>query len=226
MQRVQKLLSNYGYCSRRKAEELIEKGRVKVNDKVISLGDKASEDDNIYVDNRSVRKERKVYIKFNKPLGCVTALRDKQYKTVMDYIRVKERIFPIGRLDYNSTGLLLLTNDGDFANKIMHPSHEIKKTYLVEINRPINDNEIKQIEKGIVLKDGKTAPAKIRKQTNNLLEITIHEGKNRIIRRIFDALDFKVSYLQRIRIGKLSLGTLEVKGYKYLTNKEREKIFQ
>ncbi|MBU0470334.1 MAG: rRNA pseudouridine synthase [Nanoarchaeota archaeon] len=226
MQRVQKLLSNYGYCSRRKAEELIQEERVKVNGKVITIGDKASEEDQILVDNKPLRKEKKVYLIFNKPPGCVTALTDERYKTVMDYIKIKERVFPIGRLDYNTTGLLLLTNDGDFANQIMHPRHEIKKTYLVEIEKPIKNKEINQIEKGVDLEDGMTAPAKVKLLANNLLEVTIHEGRNRIIRRIFSALGFKVLFLQRVRVGKLGLGDLEEKRYRFLNDKDKEKIFQ
>ena len=192
MHRVQKLLSNYGYCSRRKAEELIKQGKVSVNKKVISIGDKASEKDDIYVDDKLVKKEKKIYLKFNKPLNCVTALKDKNYKTIMDYIDIKERVFPIGRLDYDTTGLLLLTNDGDFANKIMHPRYEINKTYLVNIDKPIKKEDIKQIEKGIKLKDGITSPSKIKVLNPKKLEITIHEGKNRIVRRIFNKLELCV----------------------------------
>ena len=128
MHRVQKLLSNYGYCSRRKAEELIELGEVKVNGKVISLGDKATENDEITVNGRIVKAPKRIYLIFHKPTRCVTALEDKYHKTIFEYINLKERVFPIGRLDYNTSGLLLLTNDGDFANRIMHPRYEVKKT--------------------------------------------------------------------------------------------------
>ena len=226
MHRVQKLLSNYGYCSRRKAEELIKEGRVKVNGKTISIGDKASEEDEISVDDMAVKKEEKVYLMFNKPIGCVTALRDERYKTVMDYIKIKERVFPIGRLDYNTSGLLLLTNDGDFANNIMHPRYEIKKTYLAEINRPINSKFISMIEKGVVLDDGRTSLAKVKKHNPQLIEITIHEGKNRIIRRILNKLGFGVKSLERIRIGKLSMGGLEQKKYVNLSIEELDNIFR
>ena len=125
--RIQKLMSNFGYCSRRRAEEIIQENRVKVNGKLITIGDKCKETDRISVDGIPIKKEIKVYLIFNKPPKCVTALKDEKYKTVMDYIKVKERVFPVGRLDFNTSGLLLLTNDGDFANKIMHPSNEIKK---------------------------------------------------------------------------------------------------
>ena len=217
MHRVQKLLSNYGYCSRRKAEELIEKGRVKVNDKIITIGDKASEEDKIYVDNKLVEKQKNIYLMFHKPLNCVTALKDKKYKTVMDYIDVKERVFPIGRLDYDTTGLLLLTNDGDFANHIMHPRYETQKTYLVKIDKPLKDKT--QIEKGVQLKDGLTSPSKIKIIKQRTIEITIHEGKNRIVRRIFNKLGYEVKELKRIKIGELKLDIKEGT-YRELTKKE------
>ncbi len=225
MHRVQKLLSNYGYCSRRKAEELIQEGRVKVNGKVISIGDKASENDKLYVDNKRVEKQKKVYLMFNKPIGCVTALRDDKFKTVMDYIKINERVFPIGRLDYKTEGLLLFTNDGDFANKIMHPSHEINKTYLVGLGNEINQKQIDQIEKGMMLEDGKTSPAKVRKLDDRHIEITIHEGKNRVVRRMLKKLELRVRFLKRIRIGKLNLGDLGDCLYRDLTKEDIEKIF-
>jgi len=224
LHRVQKLLSNYGFCSRRKAEELISQGQVAVNGKIISLGDKASEEDTISVDGKVVSKSRKIYLMFNKPLGCVTALRDKQYKTVMDYIKIKERVFPIGRLDYNTSGLLLLTNDGDFANRIMHPRHEIQKTYLVEIGRPMTDSELKQVERGVHLDDGKTSPSKIKRQTDTLIEITIHEGRNRIIRRMLGTISIPVRSLHRIKIGTVQLGNLKPATYRHLTPKERKSL--
>ncbi len=224
MHRVQKLLSNFGYCSRRKAEELIKEGRVKVNGEVISIGDKAEESDKISVDGKLIQRQNKVYLMFNKPVGCVTALSDARYKTVMDYIDVKERVFPIGRLDYNTSGLLLLTNDGDFANKVMHPRYEIKKTYLVKLSKDISANQIKIIEKGVKLDDGKTSPAKVRKLGGNVLEIIIHEGRNRIIRRVFEELDIGVVFLERIRIGNLELGNLKKGEYKVL-GKNIDKVF-
>jgi 23S rRNA pseudouridine2605 synthase len=224
MQRVQKLLSGYGYCSRRKAEELIQQGKVKVNNKIITIGDKAEETDNIYVDNKLVNKQKKIYLMFNKPLNCVTALNDKQYKTVMDHISIKERIFPVGRLDYNTTGLLLLTNDGDFANNIMHPRYEIRKTYLVNIDKPIKESHISQITHGLKLKDGITSPAKINVINPKKVEITIHEGKNRIIRRMFNKLEYEVISLKRIKIGKLELN-LKAGQYKHLTEQDKKLIF-
>ncbi|MBN1792746.1 rRNA pseudouridine synthase [Candidatus Woesearchaeota archaeon] len=223
--RVQKLISNWGYCSRRKAEALIEQGKVTINGKVAVLGDKASEKDNILAEGNWVRPERKIYVMFNKPRHCATALEDKFQKTIMSYIHLKERVFPIGRLDFNTTGLLLLTNDGDFANQIMHPRYEIKKTYAVELDRMIDTRSIKRIERGLELDDGMTAPARVEKLQRNKIEVTIHEGKNRIIRRMMKLLGYHVVSLERVRIGRLELGNLPVGKTRPLTEEDKQKIF-
>ncbi|PIN87628.1 pseudouridine synthase [Candidatus Woesearchaeota archaeon CG10_big_fil_rev_8_21_14_0_10_32_24] len=223
--RVQKLMSNYGYCSRRKAEEIIQEGRVKVNGKPITIGDKASETDVITVDNKPIQKGRKVYYMLNKPTKCVTALKDEKYKTVMEYMNVKERVFPVGRLDYFTSGLLLFTNDGDFANKITHPSHEINKSYVVKLDRPLNEQDKKAIQKGIKLDDGRTSPAGLKIIGPEMVEITIHEGKNRIVRRMFESLGFKLLFLERVKIGKLDLGSLPYGKFKVLSKKEQDLIF-
>ena len=225
LHRVQKLMSNYGYCSRRKAEEIIQDGRVKVNGKPITIGDKATEEDEIMVDNKPIKKERKVYYMLNKPTKCVTALTDDKYETVMEHIKVKERVFPVGRLDYFTSGLLLFTNDGDFANKITHPSNESKKSYVVKLNRPIDEQDKKSLQKGIKLEDGKTSPARLKILGPQMAEITIHEGKNRIVRRMFEALGFKLSFLERVKIGKLDLGSLPPGKFKVLSKREKELIF-
>ena len=225
MERIQKILCNSGFCSRRQAEELIIDRRVKVNGKTAQIGDNADENDDILVDNKPIKKERKTYILFNKPKGCVTALRDPKYKTVMNYIKTKERIFPIGRLDFNTTGILLLTNDGDFANKIMHPSNKINKTYLVETRKPILRKDIKLLQKGIKLDDGMTSPARVYMQSRNLVELTIHEGRNRIVRRMFDYLGYQIRYLERVRIGRLTLGNIKPGRYRTLNLKDKKLIF-
>lgn len=225
MHRVQKLLSSYGYCSRRRAEELIKQGRVEVNGKTISIGDKASEEDRIQVDGKLVKEEKRVYLIFNKPLGCVTALRDRHYKIVMDYIDIKERVFPVGRLDKNTSGLLIMTNDGDFANNVMHPRYEVKKTYMVRTDKPVFQRDIDRIEAGIKLEDGMTSPAKVKRHEATLLEVTIHEGKKRIIRRIFEKLGFNVGALERIRIGGLEMHNLYPGKYKILSRDEIDKVF-
>jgi len=225
MDRVQKILSRHGFCSRRKAEELIKEGRVKVNDKIIKLGDKAVEEDKITIDGKILKKKQRIYIKFHKPVGYVTSLKDRHEKTIMKLIKIRERVFPIGRLDKNTSGLLLLTNDGDFANKIMHPRYEIKKTYLVGLYKDIDESKLKQLEKGVVLKDGKTSPAKTKQHHEKLVEITIHEGKNRIIRRMFKKIGYQVKFLKRIKIGNMNLGKLEEGKLKFLKKSELNKIF-
>ena len=225
LERVQKLLSNYGFCSRRKAEELIKDGKVRVNNKTITIGDKASGKDKIYVANKLVEKEEKIYIMFHKPLNCVTALNDSQYRTVMHYIDLDERVFPVGRLDYNTSGLLLLTNDGDFANNIMHPRYEIRKTYLAKVDSPITKEQTLKIQEGIFLDGRKTGPAKIKIHNKDLLEITIHEGRNRIIRRMLKSIGLRTRELKRTKIGNLGLGSLKREKYKLLTKKDIDKIF-
>lgn len=226
LERVQKLISNYGYCSRRKAEELIKNGKVKVNDKVISIGDKASEKDQIKIDDKLIDKEKRIYLIFNKPLDCVTAVRDKKYKTVLDHISISERIFPVGRLDANTTGLLILTNDGDFANKVMHPRYNVTKTYYVKLKDPITKKQIINLEKGVFLKDGKTSPAKVKRLNSKEIEITIHEGRKHIVRRMIKKVGLELLKLKRTRIGKLELGNLKEGKYKELKNKDLKLIFE
>lgn len=222
MERVQKIMSNAGYCSRRKAEEIIKDGRVKVNDRTITIGDQAEPGDSITIDGKPLKRDKPVYLIFNKPTGCVTALTDEKYRTIMHFIRCKERVFPVGRLDMNTSGLLILTNDGDFANKIMHPRYEVKKTYVAEIDRPLGPRNIKKIEEGIELTDGKTNPAKVNRIHPEKVEITIHEGKNRIVRRMLESLGYKVLKLHRTKIGKLDIG--KIKPGKYKRTHERPEV--
>ena len=226
MHRVQKLLSRYGHCSRRKAEELIRKGRVRVNDKKAKIVDKASDNDKIFVDDKLVTKQKLVYLIFHKPMGCVTSLSSPHNETIMKYIDVRERVFPVGRLDIDTTGLLILTNDGDFANKIMHPRYEINKTYLVELDKEVREKDISKLEKGVRVEDYTTYPAKVKRLKSNKIEISIHEGKKRIVRRMLKVLGYNVVYLKRIGIGKLLLRDLRESKYRNLTEKEKELIFK
>ena len=225
MHRVQKLLSNYGHCSRRKGEDLIREGRVSVNGKVIGIGDKAGFDDTIAVDGVEVHRERRRYLLFNKPVGCVTALTDSKYKTVMEYIHVKERVFPIGRLDYNTSGMLLFTNDGDFANRVMHPRYEVKKTYIIRTKGPVHTRDLGILEKGVRLSDGMTAPARAIPLEVDLIEFTMHEGRNQIIRRMFGNLGYVILSLERVRIGKVRLNVKPGK-YRPLNKKDRKLLFK
>lgn len=230
--RLQKILSEMGIASRRASEELILEGRVTVNGQVATLGTKAdAAKDHIKLNGKLLlRPEPKVYLMFNKPRGVVTTLRDPEGRpTVKDFLkRVKYRVFPVGRLDYDSEGLLLLTNDGDFAQSLLHPSKKIFKTYLVKAKGEPDEAKIQKLRKGIKLMEGVTAPAKIKKlqktENNTWFEMSIHEGKKRQIRRMFKEINHPVLKLTRIKFGALSLGDLKPGGYRFLTAEEIEKM--
>jgi len=230
--RLQKILSETGIASRRKAEELILEGRITVNGRIATIGMKADPDrDHIKVNGKLLlRTVPKVYIMLNKPRGIVTSLHDPEGRpTVIDLLKgVKYRVFPVGRLDYDSEGLILLTNDGDFAHAVLHPSKKISKTYRVKIKGDLEEEDIEKLEKGIRLGDGMTSPAKVRrikKTENNLwLEMIIYEGKKRQIRRMLEKIGHPVLKLKRTRINGLELGELEPGRYRYLTHEEINKI--
>ncbi len=230
--RLQKILSEMGIASRRKAEEMIMEGRVTVNGRTATIGMKADPSkDHVKVDGKLLtRREPKVYVIFNKPKNVVTSLHDPEGRpTVKDFLKgVKYKIFPVGRLDYDSEGLLLLTNDGDFAQAVLHPSKKISKTYLVKVKGIPGDGEIGKLRKGIMLEDGLTAPAKARKvrvaENNAWLEMAIHEGKKRQIRRMLDKIGHPVLRLRRIRINGIGLGKLETGAFRYLTHEEMNSI--
>lgn len=226
--RLQKILAQMGIASRRKAEELILEGRVTVNGKVAELGMKADPlVDHIKVDGKLLlRPEPKVYYLMNKPPRVVTTLYDPQGRpTVKDFIkRIPYRIYPVGRLDYNSEGLLLLTNDGELANAILHPSKAIPKTYIVKVKGHPNEQELQRLRQGIRLEDGMTAPAKVSlikyAEANSWIEITIHEGKKRQVRRMFERIGHSVIKLKRIAINGLRLGSLKPGEIRQLTKEE------
>lgn len=233
--RIQKIIADCGYCSRRKAEDLISKGRVKVNGHPCSLGDKALPNkDIITVDGERIavpRKKKKLYLMLNKPRGYVTTTSDElDRKCVTELLSgVNERVYPVGRLDKNSEGLLLFTNDGEFANNIMHPSKHVGKTYRVTIRPSISDEQLVQLSEGVVLDDGKkTQPATVNVLTEEkgrvVLLITIHEGRNRQIRRMCEAVGVEVARLRRISIGPLRLGMLKPGEYRELTAEELRAI--
>lgn len=230
--RLQKILSEMGITSRRKAEELILEGRVTVNGRIATLGMKADPDrDHIKVDGKLLtRHVPKVYIMLNKPKNVVTSLHDPEGRpTVKDFLKgVKYRVFPVGRLDYDSEGLILLTNDGEFAHAVLHPSKKILKTYLVKIKGALEGEEIEKLEKGIKLGDVMTSPARVRRirktESNLWLEMIIYEGKKRQIRRMLEKIGHPVLKLKRIRINGLELGELEPGTYRYLTPEEIKKI--
>jgi 23S rRNA pseudouridine2605 synthase len=211
-ERLQKILAHAGIASRRKAEELILEGRVKVNGKVITeLGAKAELGrDHIRVDGKLLRAaERLVYLALNKPRDYVTTVTDPQGRpTVMDLVRVKERVYPVGRLDYHSEGLLLLTNDGEFANRITSAANHVTKTYVVKVNGPLTPEQEEQFRKGVPLGGRRTAPAglkRIREQTNPWYEVQLIEGRQNQIRLMFKHFGRLVEKLRRVKIGFLAL---------------------
>lgn len=231
-QRIQKILAQMGVASRRKAEGLIKEGRVTVNGTIAVLGMKADIGrDYIKVDGRLLtRPEPKTYLMFNKPVGVVTSLYDPQGRpTIKDFLKgIKYRVFPVGRLDYDSEGLLLLTNDGDLAHSILHPSKKVSKTYVVKVKGIIEDEDIEKLRKGIRLEDGMTMPAKVRKvrdtENNSWLEITIYEGRKRQIRRMTEKVGHPVIRLKRIAINGVRLGNLGIGKIRHLTENEIDKL--
>lgn len=227
MERLQKYMASCGIASRRKCEELILSGRVKVNGNVISeLGYKVSQDDKVYLDEKVIFPEiNKVYIALNKPTGYVSTVSDERgRKTILDLIDVNERIYPIGRLDYDTSGLILLTNDGDIYNKIIHPREEKVKVYVAEIKGILSQSEIKSFNNGLDIGYYITAPAKIKiiktHENTSEVEIIIHEGKNRQIRRMCEKINHKVIKLKRISVGKIFLGNLKEGKWRYLSQDE------
>ena len=216
--RIQKIIADSGYCSRRKAEELMSRGRVKLNGHPIKLGDKADHNDIITIDGERVnipKKKNFVYLMLNKPRGYVTTVSDElDRRCVMDLLDgVKERVYPIGRLDRNSEGLLLFTNDGEFANNIMHPSKHISKSYRVTVRPDISDEQLVKMSKGMEIDGRMTMPATVNVLTKQegrvVMLITIKEGRNRQIRKRCEAVGLEVARLRRVSLGALKLGMLK-----------------
>lgn len=228
--RVQKILSENGFCSRRKAEALISNQRVRVNGRLIHLGDQADPfTDKITVDGEQLhicKKKEYKYLMLYKPRGYVTTMADEQgRRCVADLVsNLDERVFPVGRLDVNSEGLLLLTNDGNFANQVMHPSRHITKVYRVTIRPDITEMQAAQLSAGVMIDGRLTAPARVTiltKQPNRVVvEIAIHEGRNRQVRKMIDSLGLEVARLKRTSIGPLKLGMLKPGRYRDLTKPE------
>lgn len=215
MERLQKVMAHAGIASRRKCEEIIAAGRVAVNDKVVTeLGFKVDPDsDVITVDGKPLKKERNVYILFHKPKGVISSVSDPEgRKVVTDYLHgVKERVYPVGRLDYDTEGLLLLSNDGEFTNIVTHPKYEIPKTYYATIRGVPHGNILDKLREGLMLEDGMTAPAEVEyvdiepDQSKSVISITIHEGRNRQVRRMLEAVHCDLIKLRRVAFGFLTL---------------------
>ncbi len=229
MERLQKAIAASGYTSRRKAEDLIRQGRVKVNGEVVNeLGFKVKRGDLIMVDNQVLEGENKVYYLFYKPKGCICSLSDELgRKTVVDYFTdVPERIYPVGRLDYDTTGVLILSNDGEFANLLMHPSSHLEKVYEVTVDGLVNGETLHKLETGVYLEGVKTLPCKI-KVTNKdidhkttMLLIKLVEGKNRQVKKMFESMGHKVKRLHRVQIGFVNLKGLTPGTYRRLKPQE------
>ncbi|GIO65278.1 MULTISPECIES: pseudouridine synthase [Paenibacillus] len=234
MERLQKILAQAGIASRRKCEELILAGKVEVNGETVTvLGTKADpEQDIITVEGKPIRNEKKIYIMMNKPKGVITSAKDPAgRKIVTDYIKgIKERIYPVGRLDYDTEGLLLLTNDGEFANMLTHPKHHVPKTYLATVEGIPHGTDLDKLRAGIQLEDGMTSPAEVEykdidiEKNEAVITITIHEGRNRQVRRMFDAISHKVIRLKRVSFGDLQLDNLKRGLYRHLTSNEVEAL--
>ncbi|MDF2564681.1 MAG: rluB [Massilibacillus sp.] len=234
MERLQKVISQAGIASRREAETLIKEGRVVVNGKVISeLGTKVDiNKDKVRVDGKLIASQENIYILMNKPKGVITSVKDDRgRKTVIDLLEgVSQRVYPVGRLDYNTEGLVLLTNDGELTNSLIHPKYKVYKTYIAKVQGIPSEDKLDLLRIGIKLEDGVTAPAKVNildiDPSNNIttFEITIHEGKNRQIRRMCDAIGYPVKNLKRIKFATLTLEGLRRGQYRLLSVDEVENL--
>ena len=234
MERLQKVMAEAGVASRRKSEEIILEGRVKVNGVVITeLGTKVSDDDYIEVDNRPIRQERKVYILMNKPRNCVTTVSDDRNRpTVMDFLKdIHTRIYPVGRLDFDTTGALILTNDGKLTNLLTHPSSEVNKTYIATCKGLADDEDLEPLRRGVELEDGKTSPAKVEilkvneEKNTSIIKIIIHEGRNREVKRMMEYVGYDVIKLNRESIGDLNTKGLYQGQYRKLTKEEVKALY-
>ena len=220
--RINKYLSEIGYCSRRQADKLIEMGRIMVNSKEAKMGYKVQKDDVIHVDGEKIKKKKtkRIFIALNKPRGVVcTTNAGVEENNIIDYLNFRERVFPIGRLDKTTTGLILLTNDGDTANKILKTAYNNEKEYLVRVNRPISEAVLKKMSEGVEILGKKTRKCKVEKLKSTEFKIILTQGLNRQIRRMCEYFDFRVVALKRVRIMNIKLDVKEGK-YRLLNDKE------
>lgn len=233
MERLQKVIAHSGVASRRKAEQLILEGRVTVNGVVIrELGTKVRPSDDVEVNGVRLEKEEPVYFILYKPRGVVSTVNDdKGRKTVANFFdHLKFRVYPVGRLDYDTSGLIIMTNDGEFANYLMHPKFKIEKTYVAKVQGVISREKVKELENGVQLEDGKTAPAKVkmlsseRTKGTSIVELTIHEGRNRQVRRMFEAIGAPVIKLKREQYAFLTLIGLNAGEFRELSPKEVKQL--
>ena len=229
--RLNKFIATYGDISRRTAEEYISQERVTLNNNTVT--DPATGviegQDKVRVDGELIKvSDKKIYILLNKPKKVISTVTDDKHRvSVVDLIKTNDKIFPVGRLDYETTGLIILTNDGDFANKLMHPKYGVKKTYKIKLSRPLDEKHKNVLEKGIRLQNKKTAPAEIKltnKRDARYLDITIHEGRNRQVRKIFESLGYFVDKLERTKYGTLELKGLPTGQWRNLSPQEVESL--
>lgn len=232
-ERLQKFLAETGVASRRKSEELIEQGRVKVNGKMATLGIKVTSDDFVELDGKRVQKqsEEKVYILLNKPMGYVTTVKDEYDRpTVMELVPNDKRIVPVGRLDMYTSGALILSDDGDFVYRVTHPSKKINKTYRAKVNGKVTEQELQKLRDGVRIEDYVTSKAKVdfieydEKTDRSIVEVTIHEGRNRQVRKMFEQIGKEVWRLHRTKIGNLGVEDLKLGKYRYLSKAEVAQI--
>ena len=235
MERLQKIIANSGYCSRRKAEELIINGQVYVDGVLVTeLGTKVNGTEIIVVEGVTLNKQaKKEYYLLNKPRGYICSLKDeKGRKVVTELINTKERIYPVGRLDYDTTGVLLLTNDGEFANILMHPSNDVEKTYLAIIEGIMTTEEIYELKGGVVVDGVKVVPKRVKIKKKDLeknkskVEVTIVEGRNHIVKKMFEAVGHPVNKLTRERLAFLDVKGLQSGEYRYLSNDEVKELMK
>lgn len=233
MERLQKIIAESGYCSRRKAEQLIKNSKVTVNGDIVNiLGTKANVGDDIIVEGKTISKEDKEYYLFYKPRGVISSTSDdKDRKTIMNYFNTNKRLYPVGRLDYNTDGAIIVTNDGEFANMLMHPKNELEKVYIVKVKGIIDGDAIRKLKQGIVINRIKCIPDKVKLRKvdkikkSSIVEIVIHDGKNHEVKLMFERIGFLVDKLKRERIEFLNLDGLNSGEYRRITPKEIKKIY-
>lgn len=219
--RINKFIAESEVCSRREADRLIEAGKVIVNGKKAELGATVSEEDTITVNGKPIHlQNEKIYIAFHKPFGVITTTDKNSENTVMDYIDLKTRVYPIGRLDVHSSGLILLTNDGEIVNRILKSKHKLEKEYLVTLNKPITDEHVQKMCDGIDLDSRTTLPAKVSKINNRQIRMILIQGMNRQIRRMCEKLGYEIKILKRVRVGNITLEGLSRGKWRHLKKEE------
>lgn len=234
MERLQKVMAHSGVASRRKSEELIQQGRVTVNGETITeLGRKVGPNDKVEVNGIPIYQEHPVYFAFYKPRGVISAVSDDKKRTVVNdyFVGVSERVFPVGRLDYDTSGLLIMTNDGEFSNHLTHPKHEVSKTYVAKVKGIATNQSLRPFKRGVKIDGRFTAPAQFNilsvdaKKETSIVELVIHEGRNHQVKKMFEAVGMPVMKLKREKVGQLGLTGLTPGKYRELTKKEVSQLF-